>query len=114
MEQRLVGNLQNTLLSKNAAINELSKKNRALKKVMQPRQAYKYRLAGTRNQSYTKDEFMDLTQMSDPQNFGQIYKEAVNNFDARSRSVAPTVSSKMDNEIKVLDEVSVRQEIAGA
>jgi hypothetical protein len=57
---------------------------------------------------------MDLTQISDPQNFGQIYKEAVNNFDARSRSVAPTVSSKMDNEIKVHDEVSVKKEIAGA
>lgn len=61
IEHRLVGNLQNTLLSKNAAINELNQKSRSLKKVMQPRMAYKYKSTKTQNASMTDDNFMNLT-----------------------------------------------------
>ena len=42
IEQRMVSDLQRTLMSKNQAINELSQKSKSLKKVMQPRLAYKY------------------------------------------------------------------------
>lgn len=39
----MVGNLQTTLMSKNNAINVLNEKSKSLKKVMQPRLAYKYK-----------------------------------------------------------------------
>ena len=42
IEQRMVNDLQNTLQMKNQAINELASKSKGLKKVMQPRMAYKY------------------------------------------------------------------------
>ena len=42
IEQRMVSDLQRTLMSKNQAINELTQKSKSLKKVMQPRLAYKY------------------------------------------------------------------------
>ncbi len=38
----MVGDLQKTLQQKNAAMNELANKSKGLKKVMQPRMAYKY------------------------------------------------------------------------
>ena len=38
----MVQDLQRTLMTKNAAMNELAQKSKALKKNMQPRQAYKY------------------------------------------------------------------------
>lgn len=42
IEQRMVTDLQRTLQMKNQAINELQNKSKSLKKVMQPRMAYKY------------------------------------------------------------------------
>ena len=42
IEQRMVQDLQNTLQKKNTAVNELANKSKGLKKVMQPRMAYKY------------------------------------------------------------------------
>lgn len=42
IEQRMVSDLQRTLKLKNEAINQLNEKSAGLKKVMQPRQAYKY------------------------------------------------------------------------
>ena len=42
IENRMVQDLQNTLQQKNAAVNELHSKSKGLKKVMQPRMAYKY------------------------------------------------------------------------
>ena len=42
IEQRMVQDLQNTLQKKNTAVNELASKSKGLKKVMQPRMAYKY------------------------------------------------------------------------
>ena len=42
IEQRMVNDLQNTLQRKNAAMNKLAEKSKGLKKVMQPRMAYKY------------------------------------------------------------------------
>ena len=38
----MVQDLQNTLQKKNTAVNELANKSKGLKKVMQPRMAYKY------------------------------------------------------------------------
>lgn len=42
IEQRMVQDLQKTLQQKNEAINNLTSKSKGLKKVMQPRMAYKY------------------------------------------------------------------------
>ena len=42
IEQRMVQDLQNTLQQKNNAITELAGKSKGLKKVLQPRMAYKY------------------------------------------------------------------------
>mmetsp|Transcript_11290 Transcript_11290/g.15202 ORF Transcript_11290/g.15202 Transcript_11290/m.15202 type:complete len:116 (+) Transcript_11290:875-1222(+) len=42
IEQRMVQDLQKTLQQKNDAINGLANKSKGLKKVMQPRMAYKY------------------------------------------------------------------------
>lgn len=42
MEQQMVSNLQNTLQRKNDAVKELKSKSRSLKKVFEPRNAYKY------------------------------------------------------------------------
>ena len=42
IEQRMVQDLQNTLQQKNNAIQNLASKSKGLKKVMQPRMAYKY------------------------------------------------------------------------
>ena len=42
IEQRMVNDLQNTLQMKNNMMNQLAAKSKGLKKVMQPRQAYKY------------------------------------------------------------------------
>ena len=42
IEQRMVNDLQKTLQAKNAAMSELANKSKGLKKVMQPRMAYKY------------------------------------------------------------------------
>lgn len=69
IEQRLVGNLQSTLLTKNAAINELNQKSRSLKKVMQPRMAYKYKNLKSEKTSLMKDNFMNLTQMNSSRDF---------------------------------------------
>ena len=42
IEQRMVEDLQKTLQKKNNMVNELASKSKGLKKVMLPRQAYKY------------------------------------------------------------------------
>jgi len=42
IEARMVADLQHTLQMKNNAMNELASKSKGLKKVMQPRMAYKY------------------------------------------------------------------------
>ena len=42
IEQRMVQDLQKTLQQKNEALNNLQGKSKGLKKVMQPRMAYKY------------------------------------------------------------------------
>jgi hypothetical protein len=43
LEEHLIGDLQRTLKKKNAAVDQLGEKSRALKKTMQPRCAYKYK-----------------------------------------------------------------------
>ena len=42
IEARMVNDLQNTLKVKNEVMNNLASKSKGLKKVMQPRMAYKY------------------------------------------------------------------------
>jgi len=48
MEERMIGELQKTLQKKQAAVDNLQSKSPALKKGMEPRQAYKYK---TRDES---------------------------------------------------------------
>ena len=43
MEARMIGELQKTLQKKQAAVDNLQSKSPALKKQMEPRQAYQYR-----------------------------------------------------------------------
>jgi hypothetical protein len=43
IEERLIGDLQRTLQKKNAAVDGLQMKSPALKKLQQPRLAYKYK-----------------------------------------------------------------------
>lgn len=69
VEQRLVGNLQSTLMSKNMAINELNQKSRSLKKVMQPRMAYKYKTGRNNSNSATKQDFMNLNNLNSSKEF---------------------------------------------
>lgn len=69
IEQRLVGNLQSTLMSKNLAINELNQKSRSLKKVMQPRMAYKYKTGRINSNSATKTDFMNLNNLNSSKDF---------------------------------------------
>jgi hypothetical protein len=69
IEQRLVGNLQSTLMSKNMAINELNQKSRSLKKVMQPRMAYKYKSGRSNSNNATKTDFMNLNNLNSSKDF---------------------------------------------
>ena len=69
VEQRLVGNLQSTLMSKNMVINELNQKSRSLKKVMQPRMAYKYKAGRSNSNSATKQDFMNLNNLNSSKEF---------------------------------------------
>ena len=93
-------------MTKNQAMSELNQKSRSLKKVMQPRLAYKYKTgAGSNNASVTRnDGFMNMTQMNSSRelaryasrdsgglngSFATKFAETGGNqFEKRSRSIA--------------------------
>ena len=87
IEQRMVQDLQNTLQQKNNAITELAGKSKGLKKVLQPRMAYKY--APRENST---SELLNLQATSQYAFSGrkgsQINKEsAVNLYNRRAKSI---------------------------
>ena len=106
----MVQDLQRTLMTKNQAINELNQKSRGLKKVMQPRLAYKYKTGGSNSNSVTRnDGFMNMTQMQSSRELGRygsrdsgnlhgtfankFAETGGNMFEKRSRSIATNGAS---------------------
>jgi hypothetical protein len=62
MEEKMISDLQKTMVKKEAAIGNLKMKSPALQKQMEPRQAYKSKQDGSANQTQT-------------QGFGDSYKQ---------------------------------------
>jgi hypothetical protein len=97
IEQRLINNLQSTVLSKNAAINELSRKSKSLHKVVQPRGAYKIPARNIENKSnYKSNEPWLLYKNSEDSFFHDGPKTKVMKFEFRSRSIIPE-SDRLDS-----------------
>jgi hypothetical protein len=106
----MVGNLQTTLMSKNHAMHVLQEKSRSLKKVMQPRLAYKYKAQRSNSNSHNKNDFMNLTQLQSSKEFFRDNSNDSGNGpigyfgNIRSRSNAPnqtfTVSPKETSDVK--------------
>ena len=91
IEQQMVQDLQRTLQTKNQVMNNLASKSKGLKKVMQPRLAYKYapRENSTTDlinmQAQSQYAFSGRKQ-SNPGQLGQ--QEAVNIYNRRAKSIA--------------------------
>lgn len=95
IEQRLIGNLQSTVLSKNAAIHELSKKSKSLHKVVQPRGAYK--IGSPKNTASQPAKEWLLYKNSEDSFFEMTPGlKAGMKFDVRSRSIIPE-SDRLDS-----------------
>ena len=91
LEQRMVQDLQKTLQQKNQVMNQLAAKSKGLKKVMQPRMAYKYapRENSTTDlinlQAQSTYAFSGQRLSSGGRPFGQT--EAINIYNKRSKSI---------------------------
>lgn len=89
----MVSDLQRTLMTKNAAMNELAEKSKSLKKVMQPRLAYKYAPkagdGGNASSNITSQYGFGRKASNDEMSTGKM---DANVYNRRSRSIAQGVA----------------------
>ena len=103
IEQRMVSDLQRTLQKKNAAINELQEKSKGLKKVMQPRKAYKYAPRSNSNENLHA-HIQSQYSFTNTGGFGRNMHETATSkiagiYTKRANSIAAGVAPPSGNEV---------------
>jgi len=92
VEQRMVADLQRTLMTKNQAMNELANKSKSLKKVMQPRMAYKYSPRQSDPNQASQGGFMRRASNDQFASNANMNAKYDNVYSRRSKSIAQGVA----------------------
>ena len=106
IEQRMVSDLQRTLQRKNQAITDLQEKSKGLKRVMQPRKAYKYGPRAQSNENlhaHVQSHYSFTNSSGFRNNLADTQNSKINGiYGKRANSISTGVAPPSGNEINMV------------